>query len=231
MKKTFLSALLFLLLCLPLPAKTVVVIHGMFVSARTMAPIQHALDKCFSVCLFEFDSRRETIQDVAMHLNKQLQCLARQHPGEPIYFATHSIGGVVLKTALNLPCCPAEAKCGRAVLLAPPAQGACLARTFKDNVIVRLGMGSKSGYELMTYTPREMACLGEFPSTMEVLVIAGTCGINPFFRGQPNDGCLRTVETRLNTPHCYKELHLKHGGLINNPCSLRLTRNFLLHGI
>lgn len=209
---------------------TVVGIHGFLVTNRTMVPVVNALKSCFPVCLFEFKSRESTIREIACDLNQFLCTIAEKNPGEPIHFVTHSIGGVILKCAVNLPNCPQEAKCGRAVLMAPPSQGSALGRAVQDNFIAKLFMGSKSGRELLTYTPCDMAALGEFPPTMQLLVIAGCRGIVPFFNGWPNDIFLAVKETYLNTPHLHRIVSLKHGALLDNSGTLCLTKQFLLNG-
>lgn len=230
MKRFALMLIILFLPCSAIYGVTVVGIHGFLVTNRTMVPVVNTLKSNFSVCLFEYRSRQYTIQEIAKDLNQFLCTLAAKKPGEPIYFVTHSIGGVILKHAVNLPNCPQEAKCGRAVLMAPPAQGSALGRSWRGNFISELLMGSKSGRQLLTYTAREMAALGEFPSTMQIFVIAGRRGITPFFNGVPNDVYLAVKETYLNTPHYHRIVPLSHGALIENSGTLDLAKQFLLNG-
>lgn len=225
-----LLALLFMC-SLPLwGGERVVLIHGFLSSAKSMRDVGCAV-RCvgFEPYPFEFDSRKYTICRLSSQLVATLQALAAERPGEPISFATHSIGALILRTALNDPCCPPEAKAGSAVLFAPPNQGSSLARSFRDSFLIRLLMGDKSGAQLMCYTGEEWACFtGPFPSCMPVLVIAGYRGTHLWFNGAPNDRFLTLDETALPTPYCYYSFPLSHGALLTNPCALCLTRNFFL---
>ena len=229
MKRTFLLLIL-LSWCLHSDA-SVVCIHGFLVNNTTMMPLKRCLEKSgFDVCLYKYEAREETLQCHGLRLKEMLKQMARNNPGEPINFVAHSIGGVVLRVALSLPGCPEEAKIGRAVLLAPPNRGSMLGRKMKDVLPIKIAMGEKSGKQLLEYSPCQMLALGTFPPTCQVLVIAGARGMNKGFDNRPNDGYLAVEETRLDTPHAFMTLDLKHGALLTNRESLRLTRDFLLSG-
>lgn len=227
MKKYF--VLLFLLIAGLAQARSVVGIHGFLATQKSLNPVRDTLCPCgFDVYLWPYESRDVSICCNAYRLVDFLKSIACQCPGEPIDFVTHSIGAVVLRRALNLPECPEEARMGRAVLMAPPNQGSCMARQFHDVLPVRLFMGDQSGQELMTWGPCEIASLGAFPESMKVLVIAGCKGIHPIFNGQANDGFLLVDETRLETPYSFLLFQLSHGDLIKNRVSLQAMKDFLL---
>ncbi len=210
---------------------SVVAIHGFLVNDTTMLPICRCLRKSgFRVCRFSYESRKDTIECHGRHLVEFLKRLACECPGEPIHFVTHSVGGVVLRSAIAQPDCPQEAKIGRAVLLAPPNQGSMLARNVRDVAPIRFAMGTKSGMQLMCYTPAEMAAFGCFPPSMQILILAGCRGTHIGFDGRANDGFLAIEETRLNTPHAFVVLQLNHGQLLKNREALRLTRDFIVCG-
>jgi pimeloyl-ACP methyl ester carboxylesterase len=223
--------LLGILLISPSLFGTVVGIHGFMVKKDAMSKVARAL-KCVGLDFYDYqyNARGDTIQCHAAKLNQTLRCIAAQCPGQPIHFVTHSIGGLILRAAVALPDCPEEARIGRAVLLAPPTRGSMLARKVRDILPINWGMGTKSGWQLMFYTPEQMLALGCFPPTMQVLVIAGIRGIHPGFDGLANDGFVAVVETRPTTPHGFLVLNMTHGGLLSNPESLRITREFLLGG-
>lgn len=206
---------------------TVVGIHGFITDWRSMKPIEHVLDRCgLTVCLWNYPSRRKCIQQHARDLLLTLQEIACCSPGRPIHFVTHSTGALVLRAAVNLCDCPWEAKIGRAVLLAPPNQGSSLAHRFKGFWPVEFAMGDKSGWELQNYGPCEMACLGEFPPSMDVLVISGTKG-NQIWFCEPNDGFLTVGETWLNTPFSLQCYPVKHGDIMKNHCVLCCMKKFI----
>lgn len=206
---------------------TVVGIHGFVADWRSMKPIEHVLERCgLDVCLWNYQSTRKSIEQHGCDLVLTLQEIARCNPGRPIHFVTHSVGALVLRAALNIPGCPMEAKIGRAVLFAPPNQGSSLARRFRGFWPVEVAMGNKCGGELRNYGPCEIACLGEFPPSMEVLVIAGTKG-NLIWFCEPNDGFLTVNETWLNTPFYLQSYPVTHGGMLKNRCVLCCMKTFI----
>jgi pimeloyl-ACP methyl ester carboxylesterase len=231
MKKGLLVILVFFQIATcQLFGETVVAIHGFLSNAKSMRPIKETLCRCdYNVCLWEYPSRRKYIEEHACRLVETLTALARNCPGEPISFVTHSIGALVLRAALNQPGCPREAKIGRAVLIAPPNQGSSLARDMKDVVPIAFIMGDKTGAELLHFTPAQIACrFGEFPPSVRVLVIAGTQGTSLFFNA-PNDRFLRLDETYLNTPFYFISFPFSHGDLLERPESLCCMKQFFLN--
>jgi hypothetical protein len=227
MKKSFwLLVTAFLCVAFEAQGDVVVGIHGFLTNSRALKTVKSALQCAgLDVYLWNYPSRQKCIEEHACDLVVSLQQIACQCPGRPIHFVTHSIGALVLRAALNMPGCPEEAKIGRAVLLAPPNQGSCLARRFSDTPIA-FAMGDRSGWELMHYDACKMLCFGEFPPTMRVLVIAGTKGNRIWFNG-PNDGFIAIEETRLNTPFCFLSFPVTHGNLLTIPAVLCSIRNFL----
>lgn len=227
-KKVF--VLMIVLLSTHLSA-SVVGIHGFVASKMAMRKMGKCLERVgFDFIPWRYEARQETVECHAQRLKEMLKELACAHPGEPINFVCHSIGGLVLRAAVSLSDCPHEAKIGRAVLLATPNRGSMLARKVKEILPIRLALGTKSGKELMCYSPEQMEALGTFPCTMQVLVLAGNCGTHLGFDGMPNDGFVSLDETRLCTPHAFLVLPLTHGGLLTNEIAIRITRDFLLCG-
>lgn len=230
MKRLLFLFLLFWQCALQAYTPSIVFIHGFLLGKHHMAPIARSL-QCtgFDFYFFSYPSRQDFIECHAANLNCFLQSIALAKPGAPIYFVTHSIGGLLLRAAINTPCYPEEGLMGRAVLLAPPNRGALLAREFKNNFLVKLGMGEKVGWQLMSYEPEDYRrCFGDFPPCLPVLVISGYKGIHPFFCGKPNDGLLAEEETCLDTFHYRESFCLSHGDLLKRKRVFNTTRNFLL---
>lgn len=211
---------------------SVVCLHGFFRLSKCMIPLANALrDEGLQVYLWGYPSRKKTIEQHADNLIEILQAIAREHPGKPIHFVTHSMGGIIVRAAVNHPNCPPEAKIGKGILLAPPNRGAALARHFQGCPIARGIFGSKSGTQLLTFSEGEMTDLGEFPPSMEVMVVAGKKGsrYTKFFVKEPNDGKVTVEETRLNSPHFHKTLHVSHHWIMTSRESISLTKDFLLN--
>ena len=227
------NALLLMLLLLNLGVLSadhgsVVCIHGFTRSYRSMLPMGNKLEnEGFEVYLWDYQSRKETIETHAENLVDVLRTIALKKPGEPIHFVTHSVGGIITKTALNHPDCPEEAKIGRAVLLAPPAQGSCAARAIAHLSPARLFFGKRTGKQLLTYTPEQMHALGDFPPSVTVLVVSGVKGNNFLFRS-PNDGKVTIHETVLSTPHHRATFFVSHRWIMTSRQVIEVTKNFLI---
>lgn len=198
--KNFLLKTLLLLLPICLKAQEpVYFIHGFMRKASSMKKMAKAFQKQdYETHLWGYPSSSQTIEEHSKLLVAELQECAQHHKGEPIHFVTHSLGGIVLRGALNHPDCPKEAKIGKAVLLAPPNQGSRYARFLNRFKWMRKILGQKSGQQLLTTETFDY--LGQFPQQLDVLVISGTFGWNPLIK-EKNDGKVGISETVLKTPH------------------------------
>ena len=206
-------------------AKQVVTIHGFMSSGWRMKKMVKLLEeKGNEVENWEYYSRRKYITEHASDLVDKLIEISKKHPNEPIDFVAHSMGSLVLRSALNHPNCPMEAKKGKAVLMGPPNQGSKFARSFKNSYFWRRRAGYKAGSELID--AENFDRLGEFPPAMKVLVIAGTKGINPFMK-EESDSVVRAEETHLNTPHEYHEVDALHNSIMTHPTAQNIVINFL----
>lgn len=210
---------------------SVVCLHGFLRSYKCMIPLGNTLKReGLNVYLWDYQSRKATIDQHASNLVEVLNAIAHKHPGEPIHFCTHSFGGIIVRAAVNHPNCPEEAKIGKAILMAPPNKGAVLGRAFKDWGPVSWFFGKKAGKQLITYSEEDMNAIGSFPETMDVMVIAGKRGTR-FFRlvhRAPNDGKVTVDETRLPTPHEHKILDVSHNWIMTSRESIAITKDFLL---
>lgn len=187
----------------------VVCIHGFLGAPWNMHFLAKNLSKKgWQVTNFGYASRDDTIDAHAKKLVKELQTLAKKNPEKPIHFVAHSMGCLVLRSALNHPECPKEAKTGRMVLLTPPNQGSVWARFLQRFSWFRSFAKDKAGKELST--AKNFDHLGDLPPSLEkVLVIAGDFGFNPFIP-EKNDGTVGVSETCLNTPHEHMILSSGH---------------------
>jgi len=195
-----------------------------------MLPIANmARDGGLNVYLWDYPSRTKTIEGHAASLVEVLNVIAQRRPNEPIHFVTHSLGGVIVRAALNNPDCPYEAKIGKAVLLAPPNKGARLARKIQGCPVFKQIFGKNAGRQLLTYTESDMENLGQFPETKQVMVLAGKKEsrlLSKWMEG-PNDGKVTVEETRLTTPHTHHVLHVSHSWIMTSRESIGLIKDFL----
>lgn len=232
MKKTLLVFLfLFHLFTLQAYDGSVVCLHGFFRSYKCMIPVANTLrNEGFDVYLWDYPCRHRTIEEHAENLVEVLKIIAKNRPSEPIHFVTHSLGGIIVRAAVNHPECPEEAKIGKAVLYAPPNHGSELARKFHGCPAIRWIFGKGAGSQLLTFTKNEMDALGNFPSTMDVLILAGQKRhrILSIWTDDPNDGKVTVNETRLSTPHKHKTLNASHTWIMRSRESIALTKEFLI---
>lgn len=230
-KKLFLFFILFQTIVLQGQEGSVVCLHGFFRSYKCMLPLGNTMqDEGLRVYLWEYPGRKRTIEGHAICLVEVLNAIAKESPGQHIHFVAHSLGGLIVRAALNHPDCPPEAKRGRAVLLATPNKGAALARHFKGCPVIRWFFGKRAGNQLMNYTEEDIHRLGEFPPNMDVMVIAGYKE-HPLFKvwvKEPNDGKVTVEETKLETPHNHRTLNVSHNWIMTSRESIALTKSFLL---
>lgn len=205
-----LSKILILLLfpALAFCGESIYFIHGFLRSKGSMKKMEKTFrKKGYKTVNYDYPSRQKTIEEHGSDLALSLKARAKMQPGKPIHFATHSLGGIVLRAALNHPECPDEAKKGRAVLLGPPNHGSAFGRFIGQIDPIRKALGNEAGNQL---TSREnFDDLGEFPEEMEVLIVSGTSGWNPTIEGD-NDAVVGVSESCLNTYHrhmCIPTLH------------------------
>jgi len=169
----------------------------------------------------------ELAKDMKEYVNehKKLQFNIKEERPKLLFF-THSLGGVILRAALNHREFPEEAKIGKSVLVAPPMRGSAWARFLSNYTIARTFMGNKMGRELCQTCDGGFEYIGDIPNTMDVLIILGH-GHNPILKDGPNDGIVYHSESRINTPHkIIKISNATHFGLQFHSSTIRTTINF-----
>ncbi len=191
----------------------VVCIHGFMGAPSDLHRIQTRLiENGFDVVNYAYPSKEKKILEHGHDLAVFLQKLAKRRADMPISFVAHSMGGLVLRAALNDPLCPEEAKRGYAVQIATPNQGCFFSRWYGASRLGKWHLNSEAGKEFAT-DPNKFNHIGDFPPHVKVLVIAGKADwenttltkprkfrYNPIIKDD-NDGLVRVAETRLNTPH------------------------------
>lgn len=224
----------------------VVLLHG-FLGARVqMQPLAMALSPRYDVLNFGYRSRAAPLRQhseglidaVATHLGRQ-----DVYPSS-VNFVSHSFGGLVVHRAFAAGLGAALGDLigsARCVMIAPPVQGAALARAFRrDNVAgpqvvrdlvhgaARAVLGSHAGYELLMKDEQWYAAeLGRIPDQVQVLVVAGTGGrLNPLI-GDVSDGIVGKTESILHRPHYRKELRLTHNLMVYSPSVISCIKDFL----
>ena len=212
--------------CLCAEEGVVICVHGMIRSSVSMSYAACSLRKAgYHVENWGYPSRLKTISEHGDDLAEEIKRVAALYPGRPIHFVTHSMGGLVLRSALNHPECPEVAKRGKAVLYAPPNRGSSFARKMSGYSFVRQFYGERSGAELLFTEEDGFEKLGSFPESLDVLVIAGSQNFNPLFK-EESDGVVSVPETALKTPFKSKTFPVNHTFIMWSPRVLRATVDF-----
>ena len=202
-------------------SKVLVCIHGFLRTHRNMAGFEKEfLKEGWIVINYDYPSRSKGIEANGKDLAIALKQVFEKHPEKEMHFVTHSLGGLILRSAMQEEECPQIAKEGKAVLIAPPNQGSRFARALRQTLISPV-LGKKAGYELMS--KKNFSHLGEFPKSLDVLIIAGTFGFNPLI-WEKNDGKVGVSETRLSTKHRHETVRTSHSVICLNSKVLRLAK-------
>lgn len=210
--------------------ESVVCLHAFLRSYTSMKPMGRMLShRGYEVFLWNYETRKFTLEEHANHLVCLLKKIAQCKPGKAIHFVTHSIGGVITKVALSHPDCPKEAKMGKAIFLAPPNAGSHLARKYRCLTALQFVFGGKLGKQLLTYCPSKMLCTGQLPESGNTLIISGyrASRFIPFKMECPNDGKVAVIETKLPNVDNNISLYASHTYIIINPECFKHVQDFL----
>jgi len=162
-----------------------------------MRPVERALiRRGYDVFNVDYPSRTADIETLAADVARQVR--AWRGDG-PLHFVTHSLGGILLRVAVDGGHLPLE-QIGRVVMLGPPNGGSELADVLPHVPLVgwiyRRFTGP-AGLQLGTETgvPRRLQAV-----SFDLGVIAGSRSYNPLFSailGDANDGKVRVEQARV----------------------------------
>ncbi len=173
--------------------ETVILLHGLARSSRSMNKLQTALQQAgYHTLNIDYPSTRHTIE--ALSKDVIGKALARCPSATKIHFVTHSLGGILLRHYLMN---HRIDKLGRVVMLAPPNQGSQLADWLQAYRLYQYLFGPV-GMQLGTASSSLIQRLG--PADFELGIIAGTRAINLLFSPilpKPNDGTVTVENTKL----------------------------------
>ena len=218
----------------PLKPRVVLVLHGLIRSRDSMDGLCNYLREQgdFTVLNVSYASTRGELADHAAALAKIVEGLKGVRE---INFVAHSLGNLVVRHYLSdraqrLGTDSGKVRIGRVVMLAPPNNGAEMARRFQDNAIFQTVWGA-SGKELATKwvdLEKHLAVpSGEFG------IIAGGRGNNdgrsPLIAGD-DDFVVGVEETRLPGATDFLVLPVLHGSIMADSKVQECTLRFLESG-
>jgi len=171
--------------------ETVVLLHGLMRSTRSMRPLAKRLEReGYEVRNVGYPSWRLDPERLLARLEAVLVSCRNESAGT-VHFVTHSLGGILVRARLARAPLPSL---GRVVMLAPPNAG--------SEVVDRLG-----GWRVLLGPTGQLLGTGEGawpgglpPAGFELGIIAGTRTINPVFSSLlpgENDGSVSVASTRL----------------------------------
>ncbi|OGT83118.1 MAG: hypothetical protein A3H91_15070 [Gammaproteobacteria bacterium RIFCSPLOWO2_02_FULL_61_13] len=199
----------------------VVLVHGLWVSARNMGLLQHRLNAAgFHALAFSYP----TVQTAPRLNAMELDAFCRKLDAPVLHFVGHSLGGIVLRHLFHdYPDLPL----GRVVTLGTPHQPSSAARSLSRIRPGRMVLGRSVQEGLLGGAPpwdarRELGC------------IAGTMrfGMGTLVPGipAPSDGTVAVAETRIEGMTDHITAPVSHLGLVLSQRAANYTIHFLRHG-
>lgn len=207
----------------------VILLHGMGRTDFSMLRLESALRReGYAVANVHYDSRDYAIATLAERaIKKGLELCAEQDSGR-IHFATHSLGGILVRAYMHEHELP---QLGRVVMMAPPNQGSEIIDVFGDFPGFEL-FGGEPAQQLGTNSDSVPQQLG--PVDFEVGVIAGTRSLNPFLSmalPDRDDGKVTVKNTKVEGMQDFIELPFSHTFIMQRQESIDQVLHFLAHGV
>ena len=195
--------------------RVVVLVHGLGRSRASMSKLAEALEAQGSAVLdMGYPSTRRSLEEHAAQLGGLLDHLAIDGASQ-IDFVTHSLGGIVVRSALGRDDAWREQlQIGRLAMLAPPSQGSSFAQALKDFVPFRMVMG-----EVGPQLARDEAGAVPAPDCRFGVVAAQRGdggGWNPLLQGA-DDGVVTVEETKLEGMEDFLLVHGTHTFVMDKP--------------
>ncbi len=220
------SALLLLALSMPTSADSVILLHGLARTDRSMGKLEQALaERGYAVENVSYASTSKDIETLADEAIAP--ALARAAADAPVHFVTHSLGGILVRQYLHA---RRIDNLGRVVMLGPPNQG--------TEVVDRLGnfpgfrfINGEAGLQLGTGEGSVPNRLGA--ANFDLGVIAGTRSINLFLSSMipgTDDGKVSVERTRVEGMQDHLEMEVTHTFMMRNDAVIEQVIHYLEHG-
>jgi pimeloyl-ACP methyl ester carboxylesterase len=230
----------------PMKGKAVVVLHGLVRSRASMDPLCKLLREKGGYRVFNVEYP-STKYEMARHARCLRNIVNNLDGVEEINFVGHSMGNIVIRHYLGdlaraergehgdvPPLTPADRRAkerfGRFVMLAPPNQGALLAKVFADNLLFQ-EIAGEAGQELGRQWPKLEKRLATPP--MPFGIIAGGKddgrGFNPLLPGD-NDGIVGVDAAKLAGAADFTVLPVLHSWIVYSEPAQQCMLRFLQHG-
>ncbi len=203
---------------------TVVLLHGLARSSRSMSKMETALQAAgLSTCNIGYPSTRYPIETLAAQfvVPKIRKCVIGSGP---ISFVTHSMGGILVRQIRRT---EPGIQFGRVVMLGPPNHGSELVDRMRGWSLFQWANGP-AGQQLGTEAGSVPNSLGG--ANFEVGIIAGNKPfLEPFtsYISGPSDGKVSLESTKLEGMTDYLTLPVTHAVMMRNRQVIEQTIRFL----
>ena len=202
-------------------AERVILVHGLLMSGHVMLPLARYLARQgFASILYDYPTRRATVDEhgacFAAFIEKEISGQA-DSPGQ-VHFVTHSMGGLLLRSALRKLSPAAWAKIGRIVMIAPPNKGSDVA----EYVLKNLSFAGKIVKCLPDLSSVPHSFANTFPepdSGFDIGIIGGRYDLD-----------VRESSTHLTHERDHLMLPHAHTTLLFSRRTAEQARHFIVHG-
>ncbi len=205
----------------------VVLLHGLGRTPAMFRDLESALQsEGRQVVALRYPSLTRDIETHGIWLNELLD----RHPRvDKVSFVTHSLGGLVLRAALaRRPAWRDRMALGPVVMLAPPNQGALIARKLDRWTPARFLLGPS-----FAEIAEGKALPEALPDEVALAIITGGCcagrGYNPLLPGD-DDGVVAVGETPLEGSDAVLRVEALHTFIAEDGDAIAAIRGFLDHG-
>ena len=216
-----------LLLSLAAQAKeTVVLLHGLARSAKSMEKMEQALAKeGYQVLNLNYPSRKQSIHELSDFVSKKVAPHAAR--ASKVHFVTHSMGGIIVRhLQKNHP----VKNLGRVVMLSPPNKGSEVVDKIGCYKLVKWVNGPAGG-ELGTGEKATPLVLG--PVNFELGIITGDRSINwinsSMIPGK-DDGKVSVESAKVEGMKAFQVVHATHPMIMKKKKVIADVVTFLKEG-
>lgn len=208
-------------------ADTVVLLHGLTRSSKSMQKMEYALQKAgYQTLNIDYPSTSHPIEQLSTDIRSQI--MEEIAAEEPIHFVTHSMGGIILRQIQKTEPLP---NLQRAVMLAPPNNGSEVVDKLKDLKIFQK-LNGPAGQQLGTASEDFVQHLGPV-TNFELGVITGDRSINWILSTMipgKDDGKVSIESAQVDGMKAFKILHTTHPFIMKKKAVITETIHFIEKG-